>query len=357
MRIAYVNQDGGISPTRQKGAAVHLIAMREAFQRLGAEVISVDESDGGEVLRRLDAAHAEGPITMVYERYALHGTSGARFARKLNVPYVLEVNAPLSEEEQRWRGGTPASAEDDEELVFRSASLVIAVSTQVAEYAVRSGAAADRVHVFPNGVDTDRFQPRKDDGLRNELVPEADRLVLGFHGRLRPWHGFGRLVEVMDRLLKRGVPAHLVTVGVGDFQEHLQGVIPPDRVSSVAWVEHHDVGRYVATFDVLPITYAPNLPCYFSPLKLAEAMSCGVVPVVPDLGDLRSVVEDGGNGLVYPADDLAVLEEHIYRLWNEPALRAKLAQGAIDKAEALSWTKIADFALKAAQKNGAPARG
>jgi len=345
MRVACLNQDPGISPGRQKGAAVHLDAMRTAFRELGAEVVAVDQSDEGKLLAALDAAWSEAPFAMIYERYALARGAGARFARDKGVPYVLEVNAPLADEEQRYRAGANLGEDGEDALPFRTAALAIAVSSQVAEYAVERGASPEAVRVFPNGVDTGRFRPRAaDDELRAKLVP-AGRLALGFHGRLRPWHGFPRLVDIVERLVARGLPLHLVLVGVGDFEEALEGRLPPDRYSRVPWVEHADVGRYVATFDLLPITYAPDVPCYFSPLKLAEAMACGVVPIVPRLGDLTQVVEHGRNGLVYSAERLDELAEHVERLHRQPEERARLAAGAVAKAESLSWKSIAAVAL------------
>ena len=95
MRLACVNQDPGVGPDREKGAAVHLREMRSAFDRLGAEVTSVDHSDPLEVRRQLEQLAASGPLDLVYERYALGAFAAGRFARERGLPHVLEVNAPL----------------------------------------------------------------------------------------------------------------------------------------------------------------------------------------------------------------------------------------------------------------------
>jgi len=348
VRIAFVNQDRGIAPDRKKGAAVHLRAMREAFEALGAEVHAFDESDGETLRRRLREAWDDASFDFVYERYALGGTEGSAFASEKGVPFVLEVNAPLADEEERYRGGEKSESSTSERKPFEDAIGVICVSSEVADYAVQRGARPESVAVFPNGVDTRRFRPRTaDDPLRGELVP-AGRLALGFHGRLRPWHGFDRLVEVGSRLIERGVDLHFVLVGEGDFDSDLAGRIPESRVTRVGWIDHDVIPSYVATFDVLPLSYAPEAPCYFSPLKLAEAMACGVVPIVPRLGDLEDVVRHDENGLVYDARDLAGLEAGIAGLSEDPEKLRRLAAGALETASGLSWERIAGFVLERA---------
>jgi len=345
VRIACLNQDPGIAPGRRKGAAVHLLSMRRAFESLGNEVLAVDESDPATARERLERAHAERPLDLVYERHALRATVGASFAREREVPLALEVNAPLAEEEERWRAAPGRPDLDGERLVFSRADLVLAVSHQVARYAFARGARAESLHVFPNGVDLERFRPRPaGDALRSSLVPEG-RFALGFHGRLRPWHGFERLVASTRELVDLGLPVHLVLVGEGDFDKDLAGRVPADSVTRVPWVDHDEVGRYVAAFDALPLSYPPDAPCYFSPLKLAEAMACGVVPLVPDLGDLSEAVRDGHDGIVYPARDPAALAQGIRRLIEDPAQAARLARGAVRSAQEKSWERIAAFVL------------
>lgn len=345
MRIVCLNQDAGIAPGRKKGAAVHLAAMREAFTVQGAAVVALDEADENKIEARLAAF---GGIDLVYERYALGKSRGARFCRERGIPLVVEVNAPLAEEETRYRGAEEAAewSVRDREL-FADAALVIAVSSEVARYAIARGARPERTHVRANGVDTARFKPRgANDPVRAKLVP-AGRFALGFHGRLRPWHGFGLFARAAERLLAIGAPIHLVLIGEGEFEKDLEGRVPAERVTRIPWVEHHEIGPYVASFDVLPLTYDPDAPCYFSPLKLAEAMACGVVPVLPRLGDLENAARHEVDALFYPAGDLDALVGAIRALMDDRRLYARLSQGAVVSAQEKSWNAIAVFVLGA----------
>lgn len=344
MRVVSVNQDPGISPARHKGAVVHLAEMRRAMAALGAEVVPIDEPDPALLRRRLGEELATAPGALVYERYALGRSAAAEVTAELGVPLVVEVNAPLADEERRWRGrDSGESQRRSDRFLFATAAAVVAVSSPVAEYARGRGAPPNRVRVFANGVDPTRFAPSPpDDPLRRSLVPPG-HFAIGFHGRLRPWHRFERLVAVCARLLARGVPVQLLAVGEGDFEATVDGRLPRERVTLVGWKPHAEVGRYVAAFDALPLVYGSDAPCYFSPLKLAEGMACGAVPVVPDLGDLAAAV--GGGGLVYPPDDMAALETALFDLAADLALREALSREGVRRARELSWHRVAAFVL------------
>ena len=104
--VLSVNQDAGIGPKRTKGAAVHLNAMRVAFAALGTHCHGIDEADDLRLAVALNTAFEQGPIDVIYERYALGKSTSSHFAMTHQIPLVLEVNAPLADEQRRWRGGS-----------------------------------------------------------------------------------------------------------------------------------------------------------------------------------------------------------------------------------------------------------
>jgi len=347
--VLSVNQDAGINPGRAKGAAVHLNSMREAFSKLGADCRGIDEPDDTRLYEALCAAVDQGPVDLIYERYALGKSAASRFADANGIPLVLEVNAPLADEQRRWRGGSNEA--DDlhhDSFAMGKACKIVAVSNDVARYSLQRGARAEQLEVFPNGVDTKCFNlSARKDSVRHLLIP-PDRFVIGFHGRLRPWHGFDMLVKVSRELLQRGSDIHLLVVGEGDFDELEQ--LPENRYTRVKWQPHKEIPRYVAACDALPLTYQADMPCYFSPLKLTEAMACGVVPLVPDLGDLPDAVKHMETGLVYRAGDKNQLQAQLESLIINRELLETLGRKAAIEASRNSWVSIAGHVIEAAAK-------
>ncbi len=350
MRVVYVNQDPGIGPERKKGAAVHVAAMQQAFRALGCEVCALEEKDGARAAEALAELHAERRIDLVYERYALGAAAAGCFTRDHGIPHVLEVNAPLLDEAVEHRSlALDAQGRAREAAVLAGSDLVFAVSGAVAEHAVELGVPRARVRVHPNAVDAELFRPRDSARLRRDLGVPAEAFVLGFHGRLRPWHGFERIAAAARQLAERGRPVHALAVGEGDFAAVLSAAGLSARSTCLPWVTHDEVPRIVACYDALPLAYAAGVPCYFSPLKLLEAMACGAVPVVPQLGELPELVEHGAAGLLYSAGSIDALADAIERLVMEPALKARLGARAVECARQRSWTAIARDAMELAR--------
>ena len=346
MRIVHLNTDRGVRPGKSKGAVVHVESMRAAFRGLGADLVALDAFDEVAVLAGLERAHQQQAIELVYERFALNSNWGVRFARRHGIPHVLEVNAPLDEEQARHRPGQspavdPATLADQ----LLGSTRLLCVSEAVARWARERAGEDVEIDVVGNGVDTELFSPlRRKAGLARGLSPEG-AFVIGFHGRLRPWHAFDRLVEALSGLGEGELPYHLLMVGAGEFEAAIGTRLPRSRWTHIPWLAHEDVGEVVATFDVTALSYDPEQPCYFSPLKLLEAMAAGVVPIVPELGNLPSAVGKGAAGRIYDPHDLGTLRRTLIDLHADPAGRVELAERARGLAAGHSWESIAQRVL------------
>jgi glycosyltransferase involved in cell wall biosynthesis len=126
-----------------------------------------------ELLVQLRQRFEHDPPDVVYERASLFGIAGLTFAREIGVPHLLELNAPLADEQQRYRqgGALRELAETSEAWMLTGTDAVLAVSAPLAEQVVARGVERARVHVVANGVDTTRFHPGGDN--------EAGALRLG----------------------------------------------------------------------------------------------------------------------------------------------------------------------------------
>src|SRR5262249_2755701 len=136
MRLLYLSADPGVPVLGHKGASVHLREMVAAFATAGASVlvasprvrpegdelgaaaglfeIAPGRGEAGSSVAALwkamigEAAQVEeiarvNAVDAIYERLSLFGLSGVRAAHRLELPHVLEVNAPLCEEALRFR--------------------------------------------------------------------------------------------------------------------------------------------------------------------------------------------------------------------------------------------------------------
>jgi glycosyltransferase involved in cell wall biosynthesis len=353
VRIAYLCTDPGVPVFGRKGASVHVQAVLRALRTAGHEVALVARRFGDDVptdladverhplppLAARDVAARErealdgeaavterlaalGPIDLVYERHALWSAAGMETAGALGVPGVLEVNAPLIDEQRAHRALIAAdAAAARSEAAFAAATRVVAVSEGVRVYVEGFEGGRGKVVVLPNGVDPSRYGP----------APPRERspFTVGFVGTLKPWHGLGTLAEGFARFHGRYPDAHLLVVGDGPERAALEarldelgvraattlaGARPPDEVP--AWL---------ARMDVATAPYPPQADFYFSPLKVFEYLAAGVPLVASRIGQLQDHLVHGSTCLFADPGDPRSLAEALGVLRSDVGLRRSLA--------------------------------
>jgi len=293
---------------------------------------------------------SEGPFALVYERHSLWSFAAMEYARASATPGLLEVNAPLIDEQAEHRGLVDrASAQRATERAFNAAMALVAVSDEVAEYLDGFPAAEGKVHVVPNGVNPERFPP----DLKPSLPAAPGTFSIGFAGSMKPWHGLGTLLEAFARLHGRNPDSRLLMVGDGAGREPLaaesasRGLGP--AVHFTGAVAPADVPGLLASMDVGVAPYPSMANFYFSPLKVYEYMAAARPVVASQVGQLEKLIEPEVTGLLVPPGDVTALAAGLERIRREPELGLRLGQAA--RAEVLrhhTWDRAVQRILELA---------
>ncbi len=149
--------------------------------------------------RRLAAVARDYHPDLIYERYNLFLLAGAMLKRTLGIPLLLEVNSPLAEERGRFSGGLglPWLARWAENRAWRNADYVLPVTRVLAGHIAAAGVPAERIVVIPNGINRDHFAAAPAPDIAKQRLGLAGKLVLGFTGFVRDWHGVDRVIRWM----------------------------------------------------------------------------------------------------------------------------------------------------------------
>jgi glycosyltransferase involved in cell wall biosynthesis len=269
------------------------------------------------------AARGFGP-DVIYERYNLFYLAGALLARRLGLPLLLEVNAPLAHERARFGNlKLHRLARWAEAYVWRAADRVLPVTDVLADHVRAVGVPEARIEVVPNGIDLHEFpEPAPE--------PEAPKpsLVLGFVGFVRDWHGLDGVVRAIAAF--QGPPqVTLKVVGEGPARPGLEALAAAlgisERVRFTGLAGRDAIPGLVAGFD---IALQPAAVAYASPLKVFEYMAAGRAIVAPDQPNLREVLVHEQTALLFDPTVKGAMWAAVERLVTDAALRQRLGRAA-----------------------------
>lgn len=398
--IAYVCADRGVPVGGHKGASLHVAELVRALLRRGADVTvlaarvadadaaafagaTVVDVGGGRAARRareallhsadagagsapaaeaaavmlnqdlgraLDKLHRARPVDAVYERYSLWSFAGAGFARSNGIPFLLEVNAPLRDEQKRYRelANEPLAA-SLEHFLLAGADRVLVPSGVLEPVLTSRGARPDAVVVVPNAADPSLFRaPRR---RPKAAAGPRDEFTIGFVGSLKPWHGLDDLVRVFRRLHRGWKGYRLLIVGDGPMREEIEARVQAQGLAAAVTfagaVAHAEIPQWIARMDAAVAPYPKDAPAYFSPIKIFEYMAGGAPVVASRLGQIAELLRHRRTALLHEPGALAEIAACIEELRRRPALGPKLVTAARQVlVRDHTWTKNADRVLR-----------
>ncbi len=286
-------------------------------------------------IKKLATAHTPD---VLYERYNLFFHAGMWLKKRLGLPMLLEVNAPLVEERAAHSNlALNGFAHRSERSIWRAADKVLAVTDVLAEHVIEAGVSPEKIDVIHNGVSDDFLAPHCGQGIRLKYGLD-DKLVLGFTGFMRSWHGVDRAIRFLAQSDRKDL--HLFLVGDGPAKDELQelatelGVMA--QVTFAGTIGRDTLPDYIAAFD---IALQPAVVSYASPLKLFEYMALGKPVVAPSSANIKEILTQGEDGILFDKSDENAFDHALKSLVENQELRKRLGAAARDSLlrQGLTW--------------------
>ncbi|MDX6465118.1 MAG: hypothetical protein QOI27_158 [Gaiellaceae bacterium] len=261
-------------------------------------------------------------------------SAGATLASR---PFVVKLTADPAFERARRRGMVGGNVDEFQEaghgpalrllravrdLELRRAAHVLTPSAYLRDLAVSWGVRPERVSVLPNPSPAARELPPREE-LRASFG--LDGQVVAFAGRLTAQKSLGSALEAVAAV--DGVT--FAIAGDGDERAELErraaelGITgrvrflgPLQRERVVELFRAADAGILSSSWENFPHT-------------VVEALAVGTPMLATAAGGVAEVVRDGENGLLVEVGDTPALTDALRRFFADPALRARLAAGAV----------------------------
>jgi starch synthase len=316
----------------------------------------------------LSLALAEGPVDAdVVHCHTWYSHLGGIAVRLLHgIPLVVTAHLlePLRpwKREQLGRGADLTAWVEREALTMADA--VVAVSTEMRRDVLRHFPVdPNRVHVIPNGVDTDTYRPVAGHSRLERLGIDPDRPYVLFIGRISRQKGLLHLLAAAAHLDPR-VPIVLcaATPDTPDVEREVATAVHRLQASrgGIQWIPRMvDRETAVELYSHAAVFCCPSIYEPFGIINL-EAMACEVPVVASAVGGIPGIVVHGETGYLVPVDPVGgdvyeprdpagfarALADALTTVLADPALRRKMgALGRERAATHFSWRAVAERTL------------
>jgi glycosyltransferase involved in cell wall biosynthesis len=216
-----------------------------------------------------------------------------------------------------------------------AAAICCADSTKAAYES--AGIPGSLLHVIPNGVDLERFQPpvaRRTRAVRRPFGLPARANVITLAARYDPMKDVGLFLRAARAYLRGNASGYVQMCGAGMttdnplLRQDIDAVFAdePALLTRLRLLGlRHDMEAVYAATDVVALTSNTGEA---APLCLIEGMMCGAIPVATEVGDCAAIVDGHGLTTSHDPDEIsAAWSEAIGRRAEfEPALFASRAR-------------------------------
>lgn len=250
------------------------------------------------LLNDLDLRHTE--VVFIWEKHDLFRGPAFRLAKKLNVPFISYVHAPVVWEASKWgvrRYLWGRFLEKREARNLKRADHIGVVSGEVKEKLLQMGVPEQKIFVSPMAVDPEMFKIKesKTRDLRKKLKLEG-KFVIGWTGSFRSFHGLDSLIEAFSKVSEKFPDAVLMLVGDGNERRHTEKLVGDLKLSEKVIItgrkKFKEIPEYISLFDMAVVSARSSEDFHYSPLKLREYMAAEKPVLAPNAGEIPKLFED-----------------------------------------------------------------
>jgi len=237
-----------------------------------------------------------------------------------------------------------------QKYVAKNAYKIIVPSNYLKNIVLKWGIGEDKIKVIYNAFEAPALLASRPalgetkEKLRKKLNLSGTILISA--GRLVPWKGFDKLVEIMPEILKEISDAKLVIIGSGPEREALELKVKSlklqDKVILTNQLAHKDTLEYLKAGDVFVLNTGYEGFSHF----LLEAMAMEIPIITTNVGGNPELIENGKNGILTEYNNEEELKKKIIELAKNETLKKELTENAKQKVAEFGAGKMLEETIK-----------
>ncbi|HKU63346.1 MAG TPA: glycosyltransferase family 1 protein [Gemmatimonadales bacterium] len=265
------------------------------------------------------------------------GIAGVKAARQLGIPIIASAHTDYDQYAVRY--GVPWALRAGWHYLrwfYGQAHRVLCPSRIYEEHLHSRGVT--HTGVWSRGVDPDEFHPRfRSEAYRARFGVGPDDLLVTYIGRIAREKNLELLLRAWESLVGARGGAQLVLVGRGPLEDEIRRrELPGVHVTGL--MKGLELAEAYASADVF--TFPSPTETFGN--SLLEAMGSGLASLVAAAGGVLEFAEHGRNAWLVAPNSTEAITDGLARLLAEPALRRRLAEGALQTADERRWDAVYD---------------
>lgn len=317
-----------------KTETVHMICFTEGpfaaeARQLGIPTTVIEDNDLFRTRKRILAMIRHDGYQVIHCHGARANMMGMLLQKKAGVPVISTIHSDYRLDYM----GRPLAAltyGNINKFALPRFDAWIGVSAGMTNLLIERGFDPQRIYTLYNGVDFSKPctpVPRKD--YLERLGFSEDNVVFGIAARINPVKDMTTLVRAFAQAVKECPNIRLAIAGDGEQEAEIRSLAatlcPKGTVSFVGW--EADIDSFYNALDVNVLT---SLSETF-PYALTEGARMHCATISSQVGGVPWLIDDGFNGLLFPAQDVQKLAEHMIFFANNPEQRAAMGEKLYEK--------------------------
>lgn len=237
------------------------------------------------------------------------------------------------------------------DLSFKNANKILAITDYLRKDLEKKGVDTNKIHILPNGVDLDLFNPERYDKNSIEKLRQsfnANKIIV-FAGALQD---LNIIINSAKKVIENVKDVKYVIIG--DHRSQARSKTVWENKVREKGLENsflflgrkprEEIPQYLLSSDVC-IDSFPNEPYYAAahPIKLLEYGACEKPVVATKVSETEKIIKHGVYGFLADPDNPSEFADHLITLLNSKELREKFGKEFSNYIRNnFGWDKIAN---------------